>query len=150
MMTRAQVALFQISMILMTATGVVFAWMKYFMKSDDPFAVVNHPMQPWMLAAHVVIAPLSLFAIGWIFGPHIGPGLSNPYAPKRKSGLWSFIGIAPMVFSGYLLQVSTGDTMRKAMSVTHWIASAFFLAAYVVHLLTKKNRQERNQPIQPS
>ena len=138
MMSRAQVIVFQISVVLMTVTGALFAWMKYFMKSDDPFAVVNHRMQPWMLAAHIVIAPLALFAIGWIFGPHIGPGLTNPYAPKRKSGVWSFIGIAPMVFSGYLLQVSTGDAIRKAMSVTHWIASAFFLVAYVVHLAIKR------------
>jgi len=138
MMSRAQVALFQISMILMTATGALFAWMKYFMKSDDPFAVVNHPMQPWMLAAHVVIAPLSLFAIGWIFGPHIAPGLANRKAPKRKSGVWSFAFIAPMVFSGYLLQVATGDAARKAMAVTHWIASAFFVVAYAAHALTKK------------
>jgi hypothetical protein len=143
MMTRAQVILLQVSVVLLTITGALFAWMKYFMKSDDPFAVVNHPMQPWLLSAHVVVAPLALFAIGWIFGPHIGPGLTNRYAPKRKSGVWSFIGIAPMVFSGYLLQVSTGDAMRKAMAVTHWIASAFFLIAYAVHLATKKNHAQR-------
>jgi len=133
MMSRAQAASLHLSIALMTVTGAVFAWMKYFMKSDDPFAVVNHPMQPWMLAAHVVIAPFSVFAIGWIFGPHIAPGLANRYAPKRRSGLWSFIAIAPMVVSGYLLQVATADATRKAMAVSHWIASAFFIVAYAIH-----------------
>ena len=35
MMSRAQVALLQLSLLGMTLTGLVFAWMKYFMKSDD-------------------------------------------------------------------------------------------------------------------
>ena len=45
MMSRAQVALLQLSLLAMALTGLAFAWMKYFMKSDDPFAVVNHPLQ---------------------------------------------------------------------------------------------------------
>lgn len=149
MMQRAQIVTLQISIVLLTATGALFAWMKYFMKSDDPFAVVNHPMQPWLLAAHVVLAPLGVFAIGWIFGPHILAGVNNRFAPKRKSGIWTLLFIAPMVLSGYLLQVSTGDAMRKAMAAAHWISSAFFVAAYVVHLLLGRP-ERRDQPIQPS
>ena len=73
MMSRAQVALLQLSLLGMTLTGLVFAWMKYFMKSDDPFAVVNHPWQPHMMTAHVLLGPVAVFAIGWVFGNHIWP-----------------------------------------------------------------------------
>jgi uncharacterized membrane protein YidH (DUF202 family) len=138
MMSRPQVVLLQLSVLSMTATGLVFAWMKYFLKPADEFAVVNHPLQPWMLAAHVVLAPLAVFAFGWVFGPHIWPGIQKRTAPKRTSGIWSAVAIAPMVFSGYLLQVTTADTVRHAMAVGHWISSALFVAAYLVHYVTPK------------
>ena len=138
MMSRTQVVLLQLSVVLMAATGVVFAWMKYFMKPADEFAVINHPMQPWMLAAHVVLAPFAVFAFGWAFGPHIWPGIQKRNAPKRASGLWSVAFIAPMVVSGYLMQVTTTDVIRHTMAVAHWISSAWFLVAYVVHAVVPK------------
>jgi hypothetical protein len=138
MMSRAQVVYLQLCVVVTALTGIVFAVMKYAMKSSDPFAVVNHPLQPYMLAAHVVIAPFLVFAFGWVFTNHIWPGFSSGIARKRKSGLWSMGAIVPMVLSGYLLQVSTADATRQAMAIAHWISSALFVGAYVIHLLTKK------------
>jgi hypothetical protein len=137
MMSRAQVLCLHLSLFLTTATGVVFACMKYFLKPADEFAVVNHPLQPWMLSSHVVVAPLLVFALGWIFGDHILPKMQMKSAPARRSGVWSAILIAPMVVSGYLLQVSTSDTMRTSMAASHWIASALFVGGYVAHLVSK-------------
>jgi hypothetical protein len=142
MMSRAQVITLQIAVALTTITGVVFAVMKYAMKSDDPFAVVNHPWQPSMLSAHVVVVPLLVFALGWIFGNHIAPGLTNHTTPKWKSGAFTMAILAPMILSGYFMQVATADPTRKAMAVLHWVTSAFFVIAYVVHLLTRKPQEE--------
>jgi len=139
MMTRAQVVYLQLCVLITALTGIVFAVMKYAMKSDDPFAVVNHPLQPFMLSAHVVIAPFLVFGFGWIFANHIWPGFTSGIARKRKSGLWSMAAIVPMVLSGYLLQVSTADATRQAMAIAHWISSALFVLAYAIHLLTKKS-----------
>lgn len=138
MMSRAQVVYLQLCVLITALTGVVFAVMKYAMKSDDPFAVVNHPLQPYMLSAHVVIAPLLVFGFGWVFTNHIWPGFASGIARKRKSGLWSMGAIVPMVMSGYLLQVATADATRQAMAIAHWISSALFVVAYVIHLVTKK------------
>ena len=138
MMSRAQVVYLQLCVLITALTGIVFAVMKYAMKSGDPFAVVNHPLQPYMLSAHVVIAPFLVFAFGWVFTNHIWPGFTSGIARKRKSGIWSMGAIVPMVLSGYLLQVSTADATRQAMAIAHWISSALFVAAYVIHLLTKK------------
>jgi hypothetical protein len=140
-MTRAQVVYLQLCVFITALTGAVFAVMKYGLQSnesDDPFALANHPLQPYMLAAHVVIAPLLVFGFGWIFGNHIWPGFSSRIARKRKSGLWSMGAIAPMVLSGYLLQIATADATRQAMAIAHWVSSALFVIAYVIHLLTKK------------
>lgn len=145
MMTRAQVVYLHLCVLVTALTGTVFAVMKYAMKSEDEFAVVNHPWQPFMLAAHVVVAPLLVFGFGWIFANHIWPGLTSGIARKRKSGLWSLAAIVPMVLSGYLLQVSTADATRQAMAVAHWISSALFVIAYVIHLLTKKAARSRRR-----
>lgn len=139
-MNRGQILFVQGCVVLTALTGIVFAWMKYAMKSSDPFAVVNHPMQPFMLSAHIVIAPLLVFALGWIFNDHIWARFQTPAAPQRGTGIWSMAAIVPMVFSGYLLQVSTSDAMRRAMAVTHWIASALFVIAYAIHIITKPPR----------
>jgi hypothetical protein len=124
------------SVALMTITGVVFAVMKYWMKSDDPFAVVNHPWQPHMLSAHVLFAPLAVFAFGWTFASHTLPKLAKG-APNRASGIWNIALIVLMVASGYLLQISTGDATRHAFAIAHWIASGLFLLGYAAHLSSR-------------
>jgi hypothetical protein len=139
MMSRAQVVYLQLCVLITALTGIVFAVMKYVMKSSDPFAVVNHPLQPFMLSAHVVIAPFLVFGFGWIFANHIWPGFTSGIARKRRSGLWSMAAIVPMVLSGYLLQVATADATRQAMAIAHWISSALFVLAYAIHLVTKKS-----------
>ena len=131
-----------ISVALSALTGLVFAWMKYWMKSADPFAVVNHPWQPHLLSAHVLVAPLAVFAFGWTFGNHIWPALVNR-APNRASGIMSMVLIIPMVITGYLMQISTEDAARHGFAVAHWIASGLYLAGYVAHLFGSAARKRR-------
>lgn len=132
-MSRLSAILIHLSIAVVAATGVVFAWMKYFMTTDDPFAVANHPMQPWMLAAHVVAAPAAVFALGWLWNAHILPKLRSGTKARKKSGVIGALLMAPMIFSGVLLQAATSEALRAAMEWAHWISSGFFVAAYVVH-----------------
>ncbi|MEO6259741.1 MAG: hypothetical protein ABIP63_05295, partial [Thermoanaerobaculia bacterium] len=117
MMSRAQVRTLHASVLAITITGAAFAFMKYAMTSNDPFAVINHPWQPGMLAAHVLAAPFALFALGWIFGDHIWPSFTGR-RPNRPTGVVSMVLIAPMALTGYLLQVITEERAR------HWMAVA--------------------------
>src|SRR5881275_453130 len=87
-----------------------------------------------MLSAHVVVAPLAVFAFGWIFGNHILPAFTNG-SRKRPTGVSAMWMLAPMVVSGYLMQVSTADALRQAMAIAHWISSGAFVVAYVAHIL---------------
>ena len=123
-----------LSVTLMAVTGAAFAVMKYWIKSDDPFAVVNHPWQPHALSAHVLLGPLAVFAFGWTFASHILPALAKG-APNRATGIWTIVLIVLMVASGYLMQISTGDATRKAFAVAHWISSGLFVIGYVAHLI---------------
>jgi hypothetical protein len=130
--------LLNVAVALMALTGVAFAVMKYWMKSDDPFAVVNHPWQPHALSAHVLFAPLAVFAFGWTFASHILPALAKG-APNRASGICTIVLIVLMVASGYLMQISAGDATRRALAVAHWISSGLFVVGYVAHLIPRKS-----------
>ena len=132
-MTRWQLICLHLSVALTAITGAVFAAMKYFMKSDDEFAVVNHPLQPHMLAAHVVVAPLLLFILGWTFSNHMLPKFRFS-EQKRFTGIASMTLIIPMTLSAYLLQIATNESLRTAMAAAHWITSGLFVIAYAVHL----------------
>jgi Na+/proline symporter len=143
--SRAQVLYLHICVALTALTGVAFAWMKYAMHSDDEFSVVNHPLQPHMLSAHVVIAPFLVFAFGWIFSDHIWPRFRQTGVPRRASGVWSMMAIVPMTLSAYLLQIATNESLRKAMAIAHWVTSGVFVLAYVAHLVTKPMRKPKPQ-----
>ncbi len=133
-MNRVQVVYLHLSVALTTLTGLVFAVMKYAMKSDDPFAAANHPLQPAMLSAHVVIAPLLLFGLGWAFGNHIWPKFRYGNGGNRPTGLWSMTLIVPMTLSAYLMQISTDERLRFAMAFAHWITSGLFVITYAIHI----------------
>lgn len=147
MMSRGQVRYLHLSVIALTLTGAAFAVMKYAMKSDDPFAVINHPWQPGMLSAHVMVAPFAVFAFGWIFGNHIWPSFTGR-APNRASGITSMALIAPMTLTGYLMQVITDERTRHWMVVAHWVTSAIFVLSYVAHLLARpaSRHESRRRP----
>lgn len=137
-MRRADAYFVHVAMALVAVSGAVFAWMKYGMTTDDPFAVANHPLQPWFLDAHVVAAPASMFALGLIFRSHIWRKFRGTSRDRRKSGLALMSLVVPMVLSGYLLQVSAGETTREVMAVIHWISSAVFVIGYLVHQFSRR------------
>jgi hypothetical protein len=107
--------------------------MKYMLQSDDPFAVVNHPMQPAMLDAHVLAAPAFLVLFGILFNSHVVAKLGR-WIPNRRSGLVALATVALMTGSGYLLQVVTGARTRQVTLAIHIVSGSIFAVAYVVHL----------------
>lgn len=123
---------------IVTVTGLAFAWIKYGMSTDDPFAVVNHAWQPTILHLHILAAPVLVFAIGWIFSDHISAKYRSGAAARRPTGILAMWVIAPMIVSGYLLQVFTGERALQVSAVAHWVTSAAFVVAYVVHQLSRR------------
>lgn len=132
-MSRLQLVWLHLSFGLTVLTGIVFASMKYFLESTDEFAALNHPLQPHMLGAHVVIAPIALFILGWTFSNHMLPKYRFGDDTGRKSGNGAMWLILPMTLSGYLLQVSVDERLRQVMAIAHWVSSGLFAIVYVVH-----------------
>jgi len=135
--------------LLVCGTGVLYAVMRYFMKPTDEFAVVNHPWQPWVQHAHVLVAPLLVFACGSIWRLHVAEHWKRA-TRMRRSGPGLAIVFVPMAASGYLLQTSVSDGWRQAWIVVHVASSAVWLVAFATHMRGPVGRFAAPLPAQAS
>jgi hypothetical protein len=118
---------------IVATSGAAYFWMKYMLHTDDPLAVVNHPLQPSMLHLHVLAAPVFLFMVGVLFNSHVARRIGKTI-PNRRSGILALGTIAAMTVSGYALQVVTGAGLQRVWLVVHLGSGALFALAYVTHL----------------
>ena len=132
-MTRWETWLSHLSVGAVTASGVAYLWMKYFVENDDPFAVVNHPWQPAMLSLHNLVAPVVLFVLGLIVSSHVRKKLAGGSRANRRSGLIALVCFPLMAVSGYVLQISVREWIVQAALVLHLASSAVFVLGYLVH-----------------
>lgn len=137
-MSRLEAWFLHVATLLVGGGGLVYAWMRYFVRSDDPFAVVHHPWQPVVQHLHVLTAPLLVFATGLIWRAHVWAGVRLRIAARRKSGLGLFATAAPMIASGYLLQTATEPRWRQAWLILHLVASALWLGGYLAHQFSSR------------
>lgn len=145
-MTTFEKAMVHLSTIIVGLSGILYAVMKYLMTADDPYAVINHPLQPWMLDLHVLTAPALVFAIGLIAQDHVlGQLRKGPNRPGRASGVMALISILPMVSTGYLIQVATEETARGVLVGVHLVTSALYLVAYVAHWFVSRSIAARRK-----
>lgn len=119
---------------LVSASGVVYGVMKYFFAGSDPDSRLGHPWQPAVLAAHVLAAPVAVFAMGLLLRGHALPQLKRGEREGRGTGLALTAVGMPLVFSGYLVQVFTGETVRKGTGWIHAALGVLFALAFVLHI----------------
>ena len=131
--------LLHLSTWLAAATGLLYFTMKHALRSQDPFSVVNHPWQPHVLAAHVLVAPLLIFSLGLIAREHIiGRFLDARPHRSRRSGVLAIALAVPMVVSGYLLQVSAVEPLRRMLALTHLVSGSLFALLFLLHLVAAR------------
>ena len=116
-------------------TGFALLWLKYGFESADPFAVINHPFQPWALKSHVLLAPMFVFAVGLIAARHVWCHVVCGVEPGRRTGFVTLVSLVPMAVSGYAIQVVVSEAWRTAAIVTHIAASVLFTLGMVAHLV---------------
>jgi hypothetical protein len=140
---------FNVSALLVAATGFIYFWMKYLLENPDPFAVVNHPWEPAMLHLHVLASPAFILVFGIILNSHIVKKLGAARVPNRKTGLSSLALFSAMIGSGYLLQVMTDDTWLRALLVLHVGSGALFTLTYTAHLVISARLGRRRPAAAP-
>ncbi len=134
-MSRLEAWLTHIATILLTLTGIAYAWMHYMMKPSDPFSVVNHPWEPYMMDIHIVVAPLQVLLIGMLVRSHILPKIQTEGNTARKSGILLIPLFIVMTLSGYLLQVIIAP-WKNILVVLHLASGALWFILYAGHYIS--------------
>lgn len=114
-------------------TGLAYWWMKNRMEPVDAWAAINHPLQPWMLKAHILVAPVMVFAVGLIAADHIWRHYRQGVKAGRRSGqtaMWVFV---PMVLTGYSIQAVTHAGWLEALAWAHLVTGVAYLFGLVAH-----------------
>jgi hypothetical protein len=136
-MSRLDAWMLHVSNGLVMVTGLVYAWMAYLMKPEDPYAVVGHPWQPHVQHVHIWVAPLLVLALGYLWGSHMQPHLAGGTLKRRNSGIGMLVSALPMIFSGYFIQTAVEPHWRTVWVIVHLATSSFWIGAYVIHLAHK-------------
>lgn len=118
---------------LTTGSGLVYLWLKYFVESSDPWAVISHPFQPLALKTHILVSPLFVFVLGAIVVKHAIVHLREGSTGRGPSGLSLLFLVLPMLLSGYVIQVVTGETAARVLALIHIGTSIGFIGALVWH-----------------
>jgi hypothetical protein len=139
--TRAQRLLLWTSTALTAVTGLVYMWMKYGMTAPDPWAVANHPLQPWVLKAHILVAPVMLFAVGMVWSGHVWRHYVSRLPTGRRTGLVTGVVFGPLVLTGYLIQAVTVPWLLALVTWSHIGLGVVCGAGLVLHRQVLRRRR---------
>jgi thiamine biosynthesis lipoprotein len=120
-------------------TGVGLIWTRYFLASDDPFSIINHPMEPYLRNIHIFVAPLLLIAFGYYLRDHFFPRIYNGKYSGKKSGLSIVLLISVQVVSGYWMQTTIDMDFRNILMIIHISAGLGFLFIMSIHFYTARS-----------
>lgn len=132
-MRRWLVRLTWIATALAGASGLAFFVMKYLLKGGGEFAVIHHPLQPWMLRLHVVAAPILVFALGAVAATHFSFHWRSGTRAGRRTGILLLSAAGLMALTGSAIQVVTGERTLAAVALSHFAIGALFVGAILAH-----------------
>jgi hypothetical protein len=144
--SRLEAWLMHTATLLVGGTGLIYAWMRYLVHPVDPFAVVNHPLQPFVQHLHVLVAPLLVFAAGMVWHRHAWSHWRQGVEHRRRSGGSLLFTLVPMVVSGYLIQTAVDSGWRRIWVIVHLAASGLWLAGYLAHQVPAAWKGLRRRP----
>ena len=131
-----------ISSLLVTATGLVYAWMKYLLPEPAGFSVVRHPLQPLFLKLHILTAPLLLLALGSVAVRHIWRHLVSGTSQGKFSGWSAALTTIPMIATGYFLQVFVAEGLVRSLAIAHIVTGIIYGGGLLVHqVVVRKARR---------
>jgi hypothetical protein len=121
------------ALVAVSLSGLAYGIFKYFVPGSDPDSRIGHPWQPVMLKAHILVAPLAVFAIGLLFRRHALARIQGGESNGRRSGALMFWLLVPLTVTGYLVQVFVETTPVRAAGWSHATLGVCFLLGYAFH-----------------
>lgn len=138
-MSRFEKILLHLSTAFTALSGLVYFWMKYLKGPADPWSALRHPWQPHLLALHLLAAPFLVFAIGLITREHVVGNLREGRLQRgRASGVVTFALGAPMIATGYLMQVLNDPRPRRVLLIAHLASGILFTVLLGAHAVAAR------------
>lgn len=133
---------FQALLAAVTLTGFVYLITRYAIENNDPFSVVNHPLEPFAFDLHILLAPFLMFSAGILMRSHAWEKFRGKKPPRRLSGMISVGLFMGMAVSGYWLEVTSLPLLAGALRVFHIGFGIGFVGTYLVHLAAGFKRRK--------
>jgi hypothetical protein len=134
--------IFQALLAAVTLSGVVYLFTRYAIENNDPFSVVNHPLEPIAFDLHILLAPFLMFSAGILMRSHAWEKLRSKKPARRLSGIVSVTLFMAMAASGYWLEVTSSPLLADALRVLHIAFGIGFVGTYLVHLAAGSKRRK--------
>lgn len=126
-------------------TGLLYLWMKHALEPSEPWAAVNHPLQPILLKAHILVAPVLVFALGTISVSHVWRHWLCRVPGGRRTGVTLALLVGPMIVTGYLVQVLTHPGRLSFASWSHVVLGVLYLVGFTAHTTVFRKGRRRRQ-----
>ncbi len=123
----------QSALIAVSLTGLFYGIFKYFVHGSDPYSRVGHPLQPWILKAHILVAPFALMGVGLILRRHALARILSGETNGRRSGIAMLWLLLPLGMTGYLIQAFTAPGFARGTGYTHAALGVVFGLGYLFH-----------------
>ena len=91
------------------------------------------PLQAWVLKAHIISAPVLVFAVGLVATDHIWRHFRNNVRLGRRSGVSMMWVVAPMVLTGYLIQAVIHPGWLVFLAWLHLACGVVYVLALLLH-----------------
>lgn len=137
------------SVCLMLLSGVTYLVTKYGLEKEDPFSVINHPLEPVALKIHILLGPLLIFLFGVLFQSHMRGRFKPNFQSARGGGLLTAILFVLTASSGYLLQILDQWVFREIFFYLHVIGGLSFGLTFGFHSYQLVRRIRKTGPALP-
>ncbi len=134
--------IFQLLLAFVTLRGVGYFITRYAIENDDPFSIVNHPLEPITFDLHIMLAPFLMFSAGVLMRSHAWEKFRSKKPPRRRSGIISAGLFMAMAASGYWLEVTSRTLLADTLRVLHIVFGVAFVGTYIGHLVSGFKRRE--------
>lgn len=122
-------------------TGAAWLLLDRFGKVQGEFGPEPNHALPWMLLIHGTVAYTFVIVAAMLVPVHMRLGWKS--GRNRPSGLL-LIGISLLLlFSGLALYYSTGEALRAAIGVLHWIIGLALPIPIIIHLVRGKGSRPK-------
>jgi hypothetical protein len=121
------------ALIAVSITGLLYGAFKYLLAGSDPYSRIGHPLQPWFLKSHILVAPFAVMGVGLLLRRHALARIRSGESNGRRSGiamLWLFL---PLGLTGYLVQVFTAPGLTRATGYAHAVLGVAFALGFALH-----------------